>query len=41
MNLAGLPAGPTRLPLGRLEPRNKEPLRRVLEGLGIEVKDKK
>jgi 4-hydroxy-tetrahydrodipicolinate synthase len=35
MNLAGLPAGPTRLPLGSLEPRNGEPLRASLEGLGV------
>ncbi|MDR1637203.1 MAG: 4-hydroxy-tetrahydrodipicolinate synthase, partial [Treponema sp.] len=34
MNLAGLPAGPTRLPLGKLESGNEGPLRAALEGLG-------
>jgi 4-hydroxy-tetrahydrodipicolinate synthase len=38
MSMAGLPAGPARLPLGSLEPRNGEPLRAALEGLGIKVK---
>jgi 4-hydroxy-tetrahydrodipicolinate synthase len=37
MNLAGLPAGPARLPLGRLEPGNEGPLRAALEGLGINL----
>ncbi|MDR0400036.1 MAG: 4-hydroxy-tetrahydrodipicolinate synthase [Treponema sp.] len=35
MAWAGLPAGPARLPLGKLEPKNEAPLREVLEGLGI------
>ena len=38
MNLAGPPAGPTRLPLGGHEPRNGETLRAVLEGLGIKAR---
>jgi 4-hydroxy-tetrahydrodipicolinate synthase len=38
MGMAGLPAGPARLPLGSLEARNREPLRAALEGLGITVK---
>jgi 4-hydroxy-tetrahydrodipicolinate synthase len=37
MNLAGLPSGPARLPLGKLEPGNEGPLRAALEGLGIKV----
>jgi 4-hydroxy-tetrahydrodipicolinate synthase len=35
MNWAGLPAGPTRLPLGKLESKNEAPLRAVMEKLGI------
>jgi 4-hydroxy-tetrahydrodipicolinate synthase len=35
MNLAGLPAGPARLPLGKLDPKNEAPLRAAMEGLGI------
>jgi 4-hydroxy-tetrahydrodipicolinate synthase len=35
MNMAGLPAGTTRLPLGKLDPKNEAPLRAAVEGLGI------
>jgi 4-hydroxy-tetrahydrodipicolinate synthase len=35
MGWAGLPAGPTRLPLGPLEKKNAPPLWEALEGLGI------
>ena len=35
MNWAGLPAGPARLPLGKLDPRNEAPLRAAVEKLGI------
>jgi 4-hydroxy-tetrahydrodipicolinate synthase len=35
MNWAGLPAGPVRLPLGKLDPKNEEVLREAVEGLGI------
>jgi 4-hydroxy-tetrahydrodipicolinate synthase len=35
MNWAGLPGGPARLPLGRLEPEHEAPLREALEALGI------
>jgi 4-hydroxy-tetrahydrodipicolinate synthase len=35
MTLAGLPAGPARLPLGRLDPENEASLRAVLESLGV------
>jgi 4-hydroxy-tetrahydrodipicolinate synthase len=35
MSLAGLPGGPTRLPLGKLDPKNEIPLRAAMEGLGI------
>ncbi|MDR1971368.1 MAG: 4-hydroxy-tetrahydrodipicolinate synthase [Treponema sp.] len=35
MGWAGLPGGPTRLPLGALEPKNEAPLRKALEGLGV------
>jgi 4-hydroxy-tetrahydrodipicolinate synthase len=38
MNWAGLPAGPTRLPLGTLDPKNEGPLRASLEGLGVTLK---
>ena len=35
MSWAGLPSGPTRLPLGKLEAKNEAPLRAVVEKLGI------
>ena len=35
MTWAGLPGGPVRLPLGRLEPKNEAPLKAALEKLGI------
>jgi 4-hydroxy-tetrahydrodipicolinate synthase len=35
MNWAGLPAGPTRLPLGKLDTKNEVPLRAAMEKLGI------
>ena len=35
MNWAGLPAGPVRLPLGKLDPRNEAPLRAAMQKLGI------
>jgi 4-hydroxy-tetrahydrodipicolinate synthase len=35
MNLTGLPAGPVRLPLGRLESKNEAPLRAAMQQLGI------
>jgi 4-hydroxy-tetrahydrodipicolinate synthase len=35
MTWAGLPGGPTRLPLGPLDPRNEAPLRAAMEGLGL------
>jgi 4-hydroxy-tetrahydrodipicolinate synthase len=38
LNLAGLPAGPTRLPLGKLDPANVAPLRAAMQGLGIKLK---
>jgi 4-hydroxy-tetrahydrodipicolinate synthase len=38
MNWAGLPAGPTRLPLGTLDPKNEASLRASLEGLGVTLK---
>ncbi|GHU54225.1 4-hydroxy-tetrahydrodipicolinate synthase [Spirochaetia bacterium] len=38
LNLAGLPAGPARLPLGKLDPANAAPLRAAMEGLGIKLK---
>jgi 4-hydroxy-tetrahydrodipicolinate synthase len=38
LNLAGLPAGPARLPLGKLDPANTAPLRAAMEGLGIKLK---
>ena len=38
MNWAGLPAGPARLPLGKLDPKNEAPLRAAVEGLGIKLK---
>jgi len=34
MTWAGLPAGPTRLPLGKLDPKNEAPLRAAMEKLG-------
>jgi 4-hydroxy-tetrahydrodipicolinate synthase len=34
MTWAGLPAGPARLPLGRLDPKNEAPLRAAMEALG-------
>jgi 4-hydroxy-tetrahydrodipicolinate synthase len=34
MGWAGLPAGPARLPLGRLDPKNEAPLRAAIEKLG-------
>ena len=37
MNWAGLPAGPARLPLGKLDPKNEAPLKASLSGLGIKV----
>jgi 4-hydroxy-tetrahydrodipicolinate synthase len=36
MNMAGLPGGPTRLPLGALDPRNEELLRQVVKALGLQ-----
>jgi 4-hydroxy-tetrahydrodipicolinate synthase len=38
MAMAGLPAGPTRLPLGPLSPVNGEALRTTLESLGLTAK---
>ncbi|MDR2160373.1 MAG: 4-hydroxy-tetrahydrodipicolinate synthase [Treponema sp.] len=38
MNLAGLPAGPARMPLGPLSKSSEAPLRAALEGLGIRLK---
>ena len=38
MTWAGLPAGPTRLPLGRLDPKSEAPLRAAMQKLGIETK---
>jgi 4-hydroxy-tetrahydrodipicolinate synthase len=35
MGWAGLPAGPVRLPLGKLDPKNEAPLRAAMEGLGV------
>lgn len=35
MNWAGLPAGPARLPMGKLDPKNEAPVRAVLQKLGI------
>ena len=35
MNWAGLPAGPLRLPLGKLDPKNEAPLKAAMEKLGI------
>jgi len=35
MGMAGLPGGPTRLPLGKLDPQNEIPLRAAMEALGI------
>ncbi|GHU61672.1 4-hydroxy-tetrahydrodipicolinate synthase [Spirochaetia bacterium] len=37
LNWAGLPAGPTRLPLGPLETKNEPPLRAVVEALGFKL----
>jgi 4-hydroxy-tetrahydrodipicolinate synthase len=37
MGWAGLPGGPARLPLGRLDSKNEAPLREALEGLGIQA----
>ncbi|GHV73291.1 4-hydroxy-tetrahydrodipicolinate synthase [Spirochaetia bacterium] len=38
LNWAGLPAGPTRLPLGPLETKNEPALRTVVEALGLKLK---
>ncbi|GHU72886.1 4-hydroxy-tetrahydrodipicolinate synthase [Spirochaetia bacterium] len=38
LNLAGLPAGPARLPLGKLDPTNAALLRGTMENLGIAIK---
>ncbi|MDR3337136.1 MAG: 4-hydroxy-tetrahydrodipicolinate synthase [Treponema sp.] len=38
MAMAGLPAGPTRLPLGPLSPASEGALRTTLEGLGLTAK---
>lgn len=35
MTWAGLPGGPCRLPLGKLDPKNEEPVRAVLKKLGL------
>ncbi|MDR2029085.1 MAG: 4-hydroxy-tetrahydrodipicolinate synthase [Treponema sp.] len=37
MTWAGLPGGPTRLPLGPLDRKNEAPLRAAIEGLGIKL----
>ena len=37
MTWAGLPAGPVRLPLGRLDPKNEAPLRAAIQKLGFNV----
>jgi len=37
MAWVGLPAGPARLPLGRLDPKNEAPLRAAVEKLGIKA----
>jgi 4-hydroxy-tetrahydrodipicolinate synthase len=36
---AGLPAGPARLPLGRLSAASEAVLRKAVEGLGIKIRD--
>jgi 4-hydroxy-tetrahydrodipicolinate synthase len=38
MNWAGLPSGPTRLPLGPLAENNAQALRKVLSGMGVALK---
>jgi len=35
MTWAGLPGGPARLPLGRLDPKNEAPLRAAMQKLGL------
>ena len=37
MNWAGLPAGPVRLPLGKLDPKNEASLKAVFDKLGIKI----
>ncbi|MDR1286936.1 MAG: 4-hydroxy-tetrahydrodipicolinate synthase [Treponema sp.] len=37
MGWAGLPSGPVRLPLGKLDPKNEAPLRAAMKDLGILV----
>ena len=37
MTWAGLPGGPVRLPLGRLDPKNEAPLKAAIEKLGIKM----
>ena len=38
MGWAGLPGGPVRLPLGRMDPKNEAPLKAAMQKLGIAVK---
>jgi 4-hydroxy-tetrahydrodipicolinate synthase len=37
MGMAGLPGGPARLPLGKLDTQNEIPLRAAMEALGIKT----
>ena len=39
MGWAGLPAGPVRLPLGKLDPKNEIPIKAVMQKLGMKVND--
>ena len=38
MTWAGLPGGPARLPMGKLDPKNEAPLKAAMRKLGIELK---
>jgi len=38
MGWAGLPAGPARLPLGKLDPKNEAPIKAVMDKLQIKVR---
>ena len=37
MTWAGLPGGPARLPMGKLDPKNEAPLKAVMQKLGIKI----
>ncbi|MCL2379998.1 MAG: 4-hydroxy-tetrahydrodipicolinate synthase [Treponema sp.] len=37
MSWAGLPGGPTRLPLGRLDPKSEAPLKAAMEKIGVKA----